>query len=111
MMNRYLQSALVAALGVSATCALAQETPPPTSPPPATTSSPADSPTTSSSDGTFTSGNPQRQASAESRKEEKQFMKDCVAKEQSSGTGVSEKQAKKNCKAQLKAESTTPQAR
>jgi hypothetical protein len=38
-------------------------------------------------------------------------MKDCVAKEQSNGTGVSEKQAKKNCKAQMKADSAAPQAR
>jgi len=111
MMNRYLQSALVAALGVSATCALAQQAPPATSPPPSSTASPADTPSASSADGSFTSANPQRQASAESRKEQQQAMKDCVAKEQSNGTGVTEKQAKKTCKAQMKANSAAPQAR
>jgi hypothetical protein len=36
------------------------------------------------------------------------MMKDCVAKEQADNSGVSASQAKKNCKAQMKANGSQP---
>jgi hypothetical protein len=100
-MNRYLQSALVvAALGLaSVTCALAQED---TAPPPAST---APSPSTSSTEPSTTEHS-NRQAG--SKETQKQMMKDCVAKEQADNSGVSASQAKKNCKAQMKANGSQP---
>ena len=98
-MNRYLQSALVAALGVtSMTCALAQENSPPPRDP--TSSSSTEAPTTNGAESS-TVPSQQRQAAA-SKDAEKQMMKDCVAKEQANNTGVSASQAKKTCKAQMK---------
>ncbi len=106
-MNRYVQSALVAALGVaSVTCALAQENP---SPPPDQRDPTSSSATqTPPANGTEPSTVPsrQRQAAAGSSKDtQKQMMKDCVAKEQANNTGVSASQAKKTCKAQMKSNS------
>lgn len=103
-MNRYLQSALVAALGVaSVTCAFAQENPSPTPDQRDPTSSSATQ--TPPANGTT----PSRQAAAGSSKDtQKQMMKDCVAKEQANNTGVSASQAKKTCKAQMKSSSSTP---
>jgi hypothetical protein len=106
-MNRYLQSALVAALGVaSVTCALAQENPSPPANPQDPTSTSATAPPANS---TTSSSSSSRQAAAESSKDtQKQMMKDCVAKEQANGTGVSASQAKKACKAQMKSSTSTP---
>ncbi len=107
-MNRYLQSALVAALGVaSVTCALAQENPSPPSNPQDPTSTTTTAPPASSTE-PYTTSSSSRQAAAESKDTQKQMMKDCVAKEQANGTGVSASQAKKTCKAQMKSSSSTP---
>ena len=108
-MNRYLQSALVAALGVaSVTCAFAQENPSPTPDQRDPTSSSATQ--TPPATGTEPSSTtPSRQASAGSSKDtQKQMVKDCVAKEQANNTGVSASQAKKTCKAQMKSNSAAP---
>lgn len=99
-MNRYLQSALVAALGMaSVTCALAQENP---SPPPPAAQAPL--PETGTQPST-TTPSPERQAAASSKDTQKQAMKDCVTREQADNTGMSASQAKKACKQQMKAKS------
>ena len=107
-MNRYLQSALVAALGVaSVTCAVAQENASP--PPDPTARSATQAPPANSAEPSSTAPSSQRQAAAGSSKDtQKQMMKDCVAKEQANNTGVSASQAKKTCKAQMKSESSSP---
>jgi hypothetical protein len=107
-MKRYLQSALVAALGVaSVTCAFAQENPSPTpdQQQDSTASSTTQAPPANSNDPT-TMPPRQRQAAAESSKDaHKQMMKDCVANEQANNTDVSASQAKKTCKAKMKSDS------
>jgi hypothetical protein len=99
-MKRYLQSVLVAALGVgSVTGALAQDAP---LPPPTTTTQP------SAGTEPSTTMPHDRQAAATSKEAQKQAMKDCVANEQANNTGVSESQAKKTCKEQMKSNSSSP---
>jgi len=108
-MNRYLQSALVAALGVaSMTCAYAQDTaaPPSSSQPDPTTTTQA--PPTTTPDQSSTTPHSHRQAAAGSKASEKQMLKDCVAQEQANNPDVSASQAKKTCKAQLKSHSSEP---
>ncbi len=107
-MNRYLHSALVAALGVaSVTCALAQENPSPAPSDPTSRSATQTPPANTTEPSTVPSR--QRQAAADSSKDsKKQLMKDCVAKEQANNTGVSASQAKKTCKAQMKSNNSAP---
>jgi len=109
-MNRYLQSALVAALGVaSMTCALAQENPSLPAPSQRDPSSTTQAPPATGTEPSNTTPSPQRQAAAGNSKDtQKQMMKDCVAQEQANNTGVSAAQAKKTCKAQLKSNSSSP---
>jgi len=108
-MNRYLQSALVAALGMaSVTCALAQENPS-TRPSEQEPSSTTQAPSATGTEPSTSAPSSHRQAAAGSSKEtQKQMMKDCVAKEQANNTGVSASQAKKDCKAQMKSNGSAP---
>ena len=106
-MNRYLQSALVAALGVaSMTCAFAQDTTPPST---NSRESAAQAPAPRTTDPSTTTS-PNRQAAAGTKESHKQMMKDCVAKEQANNTGVSAAQARKDCKAQMKSHGSEPKS-
>ena len=106
-MKRYLQSALVAALGVaSMTCAFAQENPSssPDQQQDSTSSSATQTPPANSTEPSTVPPR-QRQAAAGSSKEtHKQMMKDCVANEQANDTSVSASQAKKTCKEKMKSD-------
>jgi hypothetical protein len=101
-MNRYLQCAAIAALGLASTCVLAQESTTPRTMPQDQTSTGAESHTTPSTTKST------KQASADSKEAQKQMMKDCVAKERASDSSMTSSQAKKACKEQMHSNSSTP---
>ena len=106
-MNRYLQSALVAALGVaSITYAFAQENPAP----PATQQDPTATQTPPPATESSTPSRQRQAAAGTSKDTHKQMLNDCIAKEQANGSGVSKSQAKKDCKAQMKSNTSQPKS-
>jgi hypothetical protein len=117
-MNRHLKSALVVALGLAATCAWAQApAPPQNTTPPSSTSSPgprdsssstAETPPANGAEPSSASSPHQRQATAGSKAEHDQMMKDCIAKEQANSASTTAAQAKKTCKEQMKSNASQP---
>lgn len=104
-MKRYLPSALVLALGFTSAMGAWAQTPPSqdTTPPPSS-SSPSETPPANGAEPSSASSPHQREATG-GKAAHDQMMKDCIARQQADNQGTTMAQAKKTCKAQMKAQS------
>jgi hypothetical protein len=102
-MKRYLPSALVLALGFTSAMGAWAQTPPSDTTPPPSSSSPAETPPANGAEPSAASSPHQREATGKAAHD--QMMKDCIARQQADNQGTTAAQAKKTCKAQMKAQS------
>jgi len=104
-MNRYLPSALALALGLAAASGAFAQTPSPQTNPPSS-SSQGETPPANGADPSDASSPHQREATG-GKTSHDQMMKDCIAKEQAANASTTAAQAKKTCKQQMKANSSS----
>lgn len=105
-MNRYLPSVLVLALGLASAAGAWAQTPPSQTSPPSSSSSTTETPPANGAEPSSASSPHQRQAMGDKGSHD-QMMKDCIAKEQAANASTTAAQAKKTCKQQMKANSSS----